>query len=114
MKETTILKTTIGRLRAVGITEGISFIVLLGIAMPLKYYAGLPMAVKVVGWLHGLLFILYLAALLHVTIAQRWSIWKVLLAFIASLVPFGTFLLDARLKKEELGILEDEKIINRT
>ncbi|MEP7128906.1 MAG: DUF3817 domain-containing protein, partial [Chitinophagales bacterium] len=58
--------TSIGRLRLAGITEGISFLVLLFIAMPLKYFADIPEAVKYTGWLHGLLFILYLVALANV------------------------------------------------
>ena len=95
------LKTPLGRFRLIGILEGISYLVLLGIAMPLKYWANLPMAVKVVGWAHGVLFIAYLLALISVTFDRRWSIGRVLVAFIASLVPFGTFWLEARLKKED-------------
>src|SRR3954469_6102550 len=105
MKEN-ILKTPIGRLRAVGLSEGISFLLLLGIAMPLKYFAGFPLAVKYVGWIHGLLFILYLGALLQVTFVHRWSFIKVMVAFLASLVPFGTLLLDTRLKKDEREVIE--------
>ena len=51
--------TSVGRLRLAGITEGISFLVLLFIAMPLKYWAGMPLAVKYTGWAHGVLFVLY-------------------------------------------------------
>ena len=96
-----MFRTPIGRLRAIGIYEGISFLVLLLIAMPLKYYAGLPQFVKWVGSLHGLLFALYLLAVLHVTIVHRWSIFKVLGAVIASLLPFGTFVLDFRLRRQQ-------------
>jgi integral membrane protein len=95
------LRTTLGRFRAIGLLEGISFLVLLGIAMPMKYYMGMPMVVKVVGWIHGLLFVLYMIALLHATIEYRWSIFKAAFAFIASLIPFGTFVLDGRLRHEE-------------
>jgi len=95
--------TTIGRFRLIGITEGISYLLLLGIAMPLKYLAGMPLAVKYTGWVHGLLFILYVAALIHVAFDKRWPLTRVVLAFAASLVPFGTFLLDDRLRKEEVG-----------
>ncbi|NGQ93838.1 DUF3817 domain-containing protein [Brevibacillus sp. SYP-B805] len=96
-----MLKTPLGRLRAAGLMEGISYLALLGIAMPLKYWADLPGAVKIVGSLHGLFFILYLFALAHVTIALRWSIVRVLGAFVASLIPFGTLILDARLRREQ-------------
>jgi integral membrane protein len=95
------LKTPLSRFRVIGILEGISFLVLLGIAMPLKYLAGWPHAVKVVGWAHGVLFIAYIIALIAVTFDRRWSITRVIVAFIASLVPFGTFWLESRLKQED-------------
>jgi len=87
------------RLRRVGKIEGISFLILLGIAMPLKYLAGWPLAVKVVGWAHGVLFIAFLLAL--------WGAWRRAglpvrlgaLVFIASLLPFGPFLIDERLAR---------------
>ena len=97
--------TSIGRLRLAGITEGISFLLLLLVAMPLKYFAGLPEAVKIVGWIHGLLFILYIIALINVRFSLRWSFMRMLVAFIAALIPLGTFLMDARLRKEETIML---------
>ena len=93
-------KTALGRLRLIGLLEGVSYLVLLGVAMPLKYLAGIPLAVKVTGWAHGLLFVLFCAALLEVFVQRRWSIGKGAVAFIASLVPLGTFLLDKRLRAE--------------
>jgi integral membrane protein len=96
-----MMKTAIGRLRLIGIAEGISFLLLLGIAMPLKYLAGIPEMVKWVGWIHGLLFVLYLAAVAHVTFLHRWSVFRVAGSFLASLLPFGTFVLDAKLRREE-------------
>lgn len=95
-----MFKTPIGRFRAVGLYEGISYLVLLAIAMPLKYYADFPQAVKIVGMLHGILFVLYMLALAHVILVHRWNIVKILGAIIASLIPFGTFVLDARLRKQ--------------
>ncbi|AKF84436.1 DUF3817 domain-containing protein [Myxococcus sp. MISCRS1] len=96
-----MLKTPLGRFRAVALLEGLSFIALLFIAMPLKYAAGMPLAVRFAGMAHGLLFVLYLFALMEVAIALRWSFSRVVFAFGASLVPFGNFLLDAKLRKEE-------------
>lgn len=95
-----MLKTPLERFRAVALVEGLSFIVLLFIAMPLKYMAGMPLAVKVVGMAHGILFVLYLPALLEVAVAHRWSALRVVAAFAASLIPFGTFVLEARLRRE--------------
>ena len=94
-------KTSIGKLRITGLAEGTSFLILLLIAMPLKYMAGMPMAVKYAGWAHGILFILYIVALINVRLDYKWPFKKLLVAFIASLLPFGTFILDSRLRKEE-------------
>lgn len=94
-------KTPVGRLRFIGLYEGISYLVLLGIAMPLKYYADWPAAVSIVGSLHGLLFTLFLLAVAHASIVRRWSVLRVLGAVIASLVPFGTFVLDRKLREEQ-------------
>ncbi len=91
-------------LRIIGISEGISFLVLLGIAMPLKYYFDLPLAVKVVGWAHGGLFIAYIAVVFTSIKIMRWNFLDVLVALAASLIPFGTFFLDRSWKKRELVI----------
>lgn len=96
-----MLNSALGRFRVIGIMEGISYLVLLGIAMPLKYLLDVPLAVKIAGSLHGLLFVLYVIALAHVTLKKRWSTLKVAGAFLASLLPFGNFVLDARLKHEQ-------------
>ena len=96
-----MLRTPVGRFRAIALIEGVSYLLLLGVAMPLKYFAGFPGAVKAVGWAHGVLFVLYLVALAEVSLARRWRLVRILVAFVASLVPFGTFLLDARLRREE-------------
>lgn len=80
--------------------EGISYLLLLLIAMPLKYMANIPEGVKYIGWAHGVLFVLFCIYLLKVWIGFKWSFGKAFLAFVASLLPFGTFVLDARLKKE--------------
>jgi integral membrane protein len=90
------LTTTIGRLRLVGFLEGVSFLLLLGVAMPLKYFAGRPEAVSVVGMAHGILFLLYLWATLLAALEYKWSWSRSLLVAAASLVPFGPFYADAR------------------
>ena len=85
-------------LRAVGLVEACSFLVLLGIAMPLKYFAGQPLAVKVVGWIHGVLFMIFCGALLRTMIVARWPLSRAALIFIAALLPFGPFVVDKRMK----------------
>ncbi len=88
-------------LRIIAITEAISYLILLFIAMPLKYWAGLPEVVKYTGWAHGVLFIAFCVALLLAWIAARWSIFFSAVIFIASLIPFAPFFLDHRLKAYE-------------
>ena len=95
-----MLRTPVGRLRAVGIIEGVSFLVLLGIAMPLKYFAGLPEAVRIVGWVHGILFIGFFVALIVARDARQWSLRWTALVLLAALLPFGPFVIDGRLRKE--------------
>ena len=94
--------TAIGRFRTIAITEGISFLVLLFIAMPLKYFAGRPEAVTVIGWIHGLLFVLYMIAGLDVRKVHSWNSKKVFFAVMAAFLPFGPFLLDNYLLKPEM------------
>ncbi len=80
-------------LRTAGIWEGISYLLLLGVAMPLKYLADMPLAVRVVGTLHGILFILFMYTIIN-AMRNGLSFKKAVIAFIASLIPFGTFFLD--------------------
>ncbi|UVI32691.1 DUF3817 domain-containing protein [Paenibacillus spongiae] len=94
-----MLKTAVGRFRLVSLIEGISFLVLLFIAMPLKYWADIPSPVTIVGAIHGGLFVLYVLALIHAWIAAKWSFLRVVMAFIASFLPFGTFVLDSYIRK---------------
>ncbi|MDF3056295.1 MAG: hypothetical protein K0R17_510 [Rariglobus sp.] len=91
-----LLTTSLGRLRVIGFLEGISFLVLLGVAMPLKYYWGEPQAVRVVGMAHGVLFLAYLAAALQVWLEHEWPWQRAALVIAASLVPFGTFYADVK------------------
>ena len=87
--------------RKVAMAEGISYIVLLLIAMPLKYLANFPLAVNYVGWAHGLLFVLYIACLIMAWQERKWSFWKVVALFVASLLPFVPFYIEKKLKHEE-------------
>ena len=93
------LKTPLGRLLKIGFAEGVSFIVLLFIAMPLKYMAHMLAPVRIIGMLHGILFIAYAIALLHAGFVYKWSIKKIIVAFLLSFIPFGTFFLDRVLKR---------------
>lgn len=92
-------KSSIWWLRIIGIAEGISLLVLLCIAMPLKYIAGIPEAVKYTGWMHGLLFISFLIVVMFVYYKKNWPFTRVIIAFIAAFLPFGTFAFDKWLRK---------------
>jgi len=93
-----LLHTPLGRFRLIAFLEGVSYLVLLGIAMPLKYMANMPGAVKYTGWVHGILFVLYVILLFQVWQKDKWKFSKVTWAFIASLLPFGTFVFDKKLR----------------
>ncbi|GAA3964089.1 DUF3817 domain-containing protein [Pedobacter ginsengiterrae] len=86
--------------RKVAVLEGISYLLLLFVAMPLKYYADMPLAVKYTGWAHGLLFVLYAALLVLAWQEQKWKFGKAVLIFLASLLPFMPFVVDRKLKDE--------------
>jgi integral membrane protein len=92
-----LLKTVLGRLRFVAFLEGSSLLVLIGIAMPLKYLVGYPQPVRMVGMAHGVLFILYVVLLIQVTVEYNWGWKKFILAFLASVIPFGTFYADRKI-----------------
>tara|TARA_B110000037_G_C17015610_1_gene463149 strand:- start:590 stop:877 length:288 start_codon:yes stop_codon:yes gene_type:complete len=83
------------------LAEGISYLTLLGISMPLKYIFDMPMFVKVNGWIHGVLFIFFCLFLLQCMLKLKWTFFRALVGFVASLVPFGAFWFDKSLKREE-------------
>lgn len=91
--------TTIHQLRVVGLIEGASFLVLLLVAMPLKYLAGMPVAVRYVGMAHGLLFVLYVAAGLWTGISLRWPLRRTVLVLAAAVLPAGPLLIDGWLRR---------------
>jgi len=90
-----VFRNRLRTLQLVGYAEGTSFLLLLGIAMPLKYAAGWPLAVTVVGGAHGVLWILYLMAAGWAGLAHKWGWREFLGAFAASVLPGGPFVFDA-------------------
>jgi integral membrane protein len=83
----------------IGRLEGASFLILLMIAMPLKYYANFPAMVQIMGPLHGTFFLAYCASVLLVAGSDSWSAKKQALAFIAAVLPCGTFVFERRYSK---------------
>ncbi len=92
------LSTDIGRLRLTGMLEGISLLLLVFVAVPLKYGYGNPVPVKIIGQIHGILFLLFVINTLRVGVEHKWRFaditWKVLLACV---IPFGTFYVDRKI-----------------
>ncbi|SFD57048.1 integral membrane protein [Paenibacillus catalpae] len=86
--------------RWISYLEGASFLILLGIAMPLKYMFDSPEAVTVTGGIHGFLFTIYLIAIVVMAILFRWKIVRIAGAVLAAFLPFGPFVLERRLKAE--------------
>ncbi len=84
------------------LAEGSSFLLLLFVAMPMKYLMGMPKVVTVVGAIHGILFLLYGAQLARLRTAHQWDNRFSFSAFLASLFPFGPFLFDKHLREKEV------------
>jgi integral membrane protein len=91
----------LSRFCTIALFEGISYIFLLGIAMPVKYLAGHPSLVQYGGWVHGVLFIAYVVLLIRLALRDDWKMGRIALAFFASLIPFAPFYLERKLKRED-------------
>ena len=103
------LAHAVGRIRLCGYLEGASFLLLLLVAMPLKYVFNMPMAVRYVGMAHGLLFVLLCLLLIIGWLERKISGKHAALMFGASLLPFGPFLVDRKLKLDEAAEIASEK-----
>lgn len=86
--------------RKTALIEGISYLILLFIAMPLKYFFNIPDAVKYFGWIHGVLFLVFFVVLIMASIKYRWSLLRIGIYLIGSVLPFVPFYLDKKLKAE--------------
>lgn len=92
-----LLYTATGRLRLLAMVEGVSFLLLLFVTMPLKYAFQFPGPNKILGMVHGLLFTLYAFSVIRLSIEQQWKLKHTLLALLAAVIPFGTFWADRQL-----------------
>lgn len=86
--------------RLVALLEGTSYVLLLGVAMPMKYWADLPAAVRVAGSLHGALFVAYGVCAALLLFRGQWSFARAAAAMGVSLVPFATFVFDRSIRRE--------------
>jgi integral membrane protein len=98
--ERSTVVNSVHKLRLTGIVEGISYLLLLFVAMPLKYGFDMPLAVRLVGSLHGLLFLWFCAALLRTVLERRWRPATWMPVFFAALVPLGFLLIERKLQSE--------------
>jgi len=92
-------KDELSRFRLIGFIEGWSYIILLFIAMPLKYIFDIPLATRIIGMTHGILFIIFIIFLFNAFDKYKWSLKNSAIFFLASLIPFGTFFSDKKLKE---------------
>ncbi len=96
------LTTSIGRLRLIALLEGISLLLLVFVAVPLKYLGDNPLLVDTIGPVHGGLFILYVILALWVAYTDKWKLFhKTWIVMLASFIPFGTFIVDRKYFKAD-------------
>ena len=89
------------KFRLINKIEGFSYLFLLFVAMPLKYMAGFPIATKIAGMIHGVLFIGFVYQLIMATEEVPFSKKEAFIFFVASLIPFGSFYVEAQCKEKE-------------
>ncbi|RXJ82046.1 DUF3817 domain-containing protein [Arcobacter sp. F2176] len=98
-----MIKTALYRFRIISIIEGLSYLTLLFIAMPIKYIAENPYPVKIIGMTHGILFIIFLILLYESMKKYNWNIRLTIELFIYSIIPFGLFFIERKIKKLALA-----------
>lgn len=95
-----LLKTKIGRLRIIGFLEGVSLIILVFIAVPLKYEYAHASLTQIMGPIHGALFLLFLLNTFSASIEQKWKAKTTGMVLASCFVPFGTFYIDHKFLKK--------------
>jgi integral membrane protein len=99
-----LLSTNIGRLRIIGFLEGISLLVLIFIAVPLKYIGHDPSIVKAMGPIHGALFLLFIVNTVSVGVEHKWQLKTTSKVLLACIIPFGTFYIDRKILRNTQSI----------
>lgn len=95
------MNTNVQKFGIINTIEGYSYLLLLFVAMPMKYLMGIAIATKIAGMIHGILFLLFVYLLIVTWKDTKWSIQESTIFFIASLIPFGTFFTKNRIKSYE-------------
>ncbi|MGB0838747.1 MAG: DUF3817 domain-containing protein [Chitinophagales bacterium] len=91
------LTTTIGRFRLLGFLEGVSLLLLVFVAMPMKYSFGDPSLVKLIGPIHGGLFVFFVVETIRLAITRKWGLGIAMKLLLACILPFGTFYADHKI-----------------
>ena len=95
-----LFKSHLGRLRVIAWLEGWSLLLLMFVAMPVKYLMDVPEATQAIGMIHGILFVLFITATLAISIIQRWNLGRVFVVMASSFIPFGTFYVDRKILRK--------------
>lgn len=94
------MKNPITQFKVINLLEGLSFLALLFVAMPIKYQLGEPMAVTIAGWVHGILFIAYVVSANYVAQKLHWPEKNTFKVIIAGMIPFAFLLVSKKLREE--------------
>lgn len=97
-----MIKDALSRFRVISAIEGLSYLLLVFIAMPVKYIGENPYPVKVFGMIHGVLFIIFMVSLFETKLRKSWDVGFVFQLFVLSLIPFGAFFIEKRLNQKNL------------
>ncbi len=95
-----LFKSHLGRLRVIAWLEGWSLLLLMFVAMPVKYLMDVPEATQAIGMIHGILFVLFITATLIISVVQRWNLGRVFVVMASSFLPFGTFYVDRKILRK--------------
>jgi len=99
-----MLNNALGRFRIISAIEGLSYLILVFIAMPIKYLGDNPIYVKFFGMAHGILFILFMISLFETKRKESWDTGFMFQLFVLSLIPFGAFVIENRVKPKESAL----------
>lgn len=95
------LRSTIARLRLTGYLEGVSLLLLVGIAVPIKYMGDNPLLVKILGPIHGICFLLYCYFLLQCVLESKWKFSEMAKVFVVAFIPLGFLFIRKLLRRKE-------------
>ncbi|WP_321468098.1 DUF3817 domain-containing protein [Halarcobacter sp.] len=93
-----MFSNALSRFRLISAIEGLSYLILVFVAMPIKYIGENPYPVKVFGMIHGVLFIIFMISLFEAKIKEKWNTGLMFQLFVLSLIPFGAFVIERKIK----------------